>query len=84
MYHVSRCLRKLEGLSAAPDSTVADQVDAALNELEQAYRQPSEGIVALEAVLQEVWRNRKMRGPPIGHFIQASVERRQEVLARHA
>ena len=81
---MSRCLHKVDYLSAVPDSTVADRVDAALDELERAYRKPSERIVALETVLQEVCRNRRTGGTPLGRFVQVSVERRQEKLARSA
>ncbi len=81
MSYVSRCLRKVDSLSAAPGSTVAGQVDAALDELERAYRRPSERIVALETVLQEVSRDCRA-GSRLGHFLQASVDQRQERLAR--
>lgn len=84
MTPVRRCLHKVDHLSAVPDSTVADRVDAALDELEQAYRRPSERIVALETVLQEVCRDRRTGGTPLGRFVQVSVERRQARLARHA
>ncbi|WP_232629605.1 hypothetical protein [Methylobacterium sp. Leaf118] len=84
MTPVSRCLRKVDYLSAVPDSTAASRVDAALDELEQAYRRPSERIVALETVLQEVSRNRRTGSTPFGWFIRGSVERRQEKLARSA
>ncbi|GJE71824.1 hypothetical protein [Methylorubrum podarium] len=84
MTPVSRCLHTVDHLSAVPDSTVADRVDAVLDELERAYRKPSERIVALEAVLQEVSRNRRTGGTPFGRFVCRSVERRQERLARPA
>lgn len=84
MTPVSRCLHKVDHLSAVPDSTVADRVDAALDELEQAYRKPSERIVALETVLQEVSRNCRTGSTPFGRFVRVSVERRQEKLARSA
>lgn len=80
MPYVSRCLHKVDHLSAVPDSTVAHRVDAALDELEKAYRKPSERIVALEAVLQAVARDRRTGGTPFGRFVQLSVERRQERL----
>ncbi|QIJ76022.1 hypothetical protein [Methylorubrum aminovorans] len=84
MTPVRRCLHKVDHLSAVSDSTVASRVDAALDELEQAYRRPSERIVALEAVLQEVCRDYRTGGTPLGRFVQVSVERRQERLARRA
>jgi len=81
---VSRCLHKVDHLSTVADSTVAGQVDAALDELEQAYRKPSERVVALETVLQEVCRDHRTGGTLFGKFVQGSVERRQEKLARSA
>lgn len=83
MTPVSHCLHKVDHLSAVPDSTVAGRVDAALDELEQAYRKPGERIVALKSVLQEVCRDRRAGGTPVGRFVQMSVERRQERLAQH-
>ncbi|MGE7156020.1 hypothetical protein ACQKJ1_20040 [Methylorubrum rhodesianum] len=84
MTPVSRCLHKVGHLSAAPDSTVAGRIDAVLDELERAYRKPSERIVALEAVLQDICSNRRISGTPLGRFVQMSIERRQERLASHA
>ncbi|CAO4148017.1 hypothetical protein [Methylorubrum aminovorans] len=84
MTPVSRCLHKVDHLSAVPDSTVADRVDAALDELEGAYRKPSERIVALEAVLQEVCRNQRSGSTPFGRFVRVCVERRQVKLSRCA
>lgn len=84
MTPVSRCLHKVDHLSAVPDRTVVDRVNAALDELEEAYRKPCERIVALELVLQEVHHNRKIGGTPFGRFVRASVERRQVKLSRCA
>lgn len=84
MTPVSRCLHKVDHLSAVPDSTVAARVDAALDELERAYHKPSERIVALETVLQQVWRDRRTGGTAFGRFVKMSVERRQEKLSRSA
>ena len=81
---MSRCLHKADHLSAMPDSTVADRVNAALDELERAYRKPCERIVALEMVLQEVHHNRKIGGTPFGRFVRVNVERRQVKLSRCA
>ena len=78
---MSRCLHKVDHLSAVPDSTVADRINAALDELEGAYRKPCERIVALEMVLHEVSRDRRTGGTPLGRFVQMSVERRQKKLA---
>ncbi|CAO4146850.1 hypothetical protein LPLAFNJD_LOCUS2300 [Methylorubrum aminovorans] len=84
MTSVIRCLHKVDHLSAVPDSTVADRVDAALDELEGSYRKPCERILALEEVLQEVCRSRKTGGTPFGRFVRVSVERRQVKLSRTA
>ncbi|UYW29510.1 hypothetical protein OKC48_13700 [Methylorubrum extorquens] len=84
MTPVSRCLHKVDHLSAVPDSTVADGINAALDELEAAYRNTCERIVALEMVLQEVSRDRRTGGTPFGRFVRVSVERRQVKLSRCA
>ncbi|BAU91341.1 hypothetical protein MPPM_2736 [Methylorubrum populi] len=82
MTPVSRCLHKVDHLSAVPDSSVADRLDTALNELEGAYRKPSERVVALEAVLQEVSRDSRKSGTPFGRLVLRSLERRQSKIAR--
>lgn len=69
MTPVNRCLHKVNRLSAVPDSTVADGINAALDELEVAYRKPCKRIVALEMVLQEVSRDRRTGGTPFGRFV---------------
>ncbi|BAU94068.1 hypothetical protein ACQKJ1_26930 [Methylorubrum rhodesianum] len=84
MTPVSRCLHKVDHLSAVPDSTVAERINAALDELEGAYRKPCERIVALEMVLHEVRQNRRIGGTPFARFVHVSVERRQEKLSRCA
>lgn len=84
MSPVSRCLHKVDHLSAVPDSTVADCIDAALDELEGAYRKPCERIVALEMVLHEICHSRRISGTPFARFVRMSVERRQEKLSRYA
>ena len=82
MTPVSRCLHKVDHLSAVPDSSVADRLDSALNELESAYRRPSERIVALEAVLQEVCRDNQKSKTPFGRLVLSSLERRQNKIAQ--
>lgn len=82
MMPVSRCLHKVDHLSAVPDSSVADRLDTALNELEGAYRKPSERVVALEAVLQEVSRDSRKSGTPFGRLVLRSLERRQSKIAQ--
>jgi hypothetical protein len=77
MTPVSRCLHKVDHASAVTDSTVVAHVADALSELEAAYRSPSEKIVALEQILQEVDRTRRLGGSPFGRFLRVSVERRQ-------
>ncbi|EHP92749.1 hypothetical protein MetexDRAFT_2376 [Methylorubrum extorquens DSM 13060] len=81
---MSRCLHTVDHLSAVPDSTVADRINTALDELEGAYRKPCERIVALEMVLQEVRRNRGIGGTPFARFVRVIVERRQLKLSRCA
>lgn len=82
MTPVSRCLHEVDHLSAVPDSSVADRLDTALNELEGAYRKPSERVVALEAVLQEVSRDSRKSGTPFGRLVLRSLERRQSKIAQ--
>ncbi len=64
MRPVSRCLQKVDYLYAVPDSTAADKINAALDELDGAYREPCERIVALGTVLQEVRYDRRRGGAP--------------------
>ncbi|MEH3117761.1 MAG: hypothetical protein PGN25_09250 [Methylorubrum populi] len=84
MTPVSQCLRKIDHASAVADATVSERVLEALNELESAYRRPSERIVALEAVLQGFDRGRPAGGTPFGRFLRVSVERRQNKWSRRA
>ncbi|MCG5248933.1 hypothetical protein MCX33_23665 [Methylorubrum extorquens] len=81
MTPVSRCLHKVDHLSAVPDSSVAARLDSALTELESAYRKPSERIVALEAVLQEVCRDSRRSKTPFGRLVLRSLERRQSKIS---
>lgn len=67
-----------------PDSTVAERINAALDELEEAYRKPCERIVALEMILHEVRQNRRIGGSPFARYVRVSIERRQVKLSRSA
>ncbi|GLS46686.1 hypothetical protein [Methylobacterium brachythecii] len=82
MTPVARCLRKVDHASVVTDSTIVEQVGEALDELEAAYRRPSDKITALEEVLQAVSRRRTLETSPFGRFVYSSVERRQTSLAR--
>ncbi|MDV2987345.1 hypothetical protein [Methylorubrum podarium] len=84
MTPVIQCLRKVDHASAVADSTVSKRVLEALNELESAYRRPSERIVALEAVLQEFDRRGCLSGTPFGRLLRLTVERRQNKWSRCA
>ena len=84
MTPVSQCLRKVDHASTAADSAAGQRVLDALNELESAYRRPSERIVALEAVLHEFDRDGRGGGTPFGRLLRVTVERRQNKWARRA
>ncbi|MFC6392420.1 hypothetical protein [Methylorubrum zatmanii] len=77
MTPVSQCLRKVDHASAIADPTAVDHLCAALNELESAYRRPSERIIALEAILHEFMRSGRTDNTSFGRFLRISVERRQ-------
>lgn len=84
MTPVIQCLRKVDHASAVADSTVGQRVLEALDELESAYRRPSERIVALEAVLHEFDRPGRLNGTPFNRLLRVAVERRQNKWSRHA
>jgi len=84
MMPVRHCLRKVDHASAVADSAASTYIIEALNELESAYRRPSERIVALEAVLHEFDRDGRAGGTPFGRLLRLTVERRQNKWARRA
>lgn len=84
MTPVRQCLRKVDHASAIADSAAGTCILEALNELESAYRRPSERIVALEAILHEFDRDGRGGGTPFGRLLRVSVERRQNKWARRA
>ncbi|WP_455990859.1 hypothetical protein [Methylorubrum extorquens] len=84
MTPVRQCLRKVDHASAIADSAAGTCILEALNELERAYRRPSERIVALEAILHEFDRDGRGGGTPFGRLLRISVERRQNKWARRA
>ncbi|KQT49215.1 hypothetical protein ASG52_09615 [Methylobacterium sp. Leaf456] len=77
MTPVSLCLQHVDRLAAVPDGTVAARLDHALDELERAYRKPSERVVALEAVWQGIDRDPHRSLSALAHFVCAIVEHRQ-------
>ncbi|MFF8801680.1 MULTISPECIES: hypothetical protein [unclassified Methylobacterium] len=83
MTPVNQCLRKVGHVSAGVDPTTVKRVCEALDELERAYRRPSERIVALEAVLHDFGRYASVNDTPFRRFLRISVERRQNKWARH-
>ena len=82
MTPVCACLRKVDHASAAADTSILGGIAEALDELEAAYGRPSERIVALEEVLQNISRRESGNATPFGRFVRVSVERRQNRLAR--
>ncbi|AWI88915.1 hypothetical protein [Methylorubrum aminovorans] len=84
MQPVIQCLRKVDHAFTVADSTAGERVLEALNELESAYRRPSERIVALEAVLHEFDRRGRVDGTPFSRLLRLAVERRQNKWSRHA
>lgn len=82
MTPVIRCLSRIDRSTHAPDGPVAPQIAGMLDELESAYRRPSDRIVALEALLQEFRRTRQADGTRLERFLRLSVDRRQSRLAR--
>lgn len=79
-----QCLRKVDHASASADSAAGTCIVEALNELESAYRRPSERIVALEAVLHEFDRGGRVGETAFGRLLRINVERRQNKWARRA
>ncbi len=77
MTPVSLCLQQVDRLVAAPDGTLAARLDHALDELERAYRKPSERVVALEAVWQGIDRDPRRSLSVLARFVCTMVERRQ-------
>ncbi|AMB45277.1 hypothetical protein Y590_10200 [Methylobacterium sp. AMS5] len=84
MTPVRQCLRKVDHASAIADSAAGTCILEALNELESAYRHPSERIVALEAVLHGFVRDGRVGDTPFGRLLRVTVERRQNKWARRA
>ena len=84
MTPVSQCLRKVDHASAVADSSAGERVLKALDELESAYRRPSERIVALEAILHEFDRRGRVTGTPFSRLLRVAVERRQNKWSRYA
>jgi hypothetical protein len=84
MQPVTQCLRKVDHALSVSDSTAGERVLEALNELESAYRRPSERIVALEAVLHEFGRQGRVQDTPFSRLLRLAVERRQNKWSRHA
>lgn len=84
MTPVIQCLRKVDHASAVADSMAAERVLQALDELESAYRRPSERIVALEAVLHEFDRAGRVNDTPFSRLLRLTVERRQNKWSRYA
>lgn len=84
MQPVKQCLIKVGHASAGVDPTAAQRVSEALDELERAYRRPSERIVALEAVLHHVGRDARTDGTAFVRFLRIAVERRQNRWSRRA
>lgn len=84
MTPVSHCLRKVDHASATAGASAGERVIEALDELESAYRRPSERIVALEAVLHGFDRGGRAGGTSFGRLLRLSVERRQNKWSRRA
>lgn len=72
------CLRKVSEAAHITDTTVIGKVADALDELEAAYRHPSDRIIALERVFSEFTRRRpSVHQTPNARLIRLSIERRQ-------
>ncbi len=84
MSPVHRCLQEVSHLSAVTDSTVAERFEAALDELEAAYEQPKERILACDAVLRQLRRIGLTEDAPFGRFIRARIASRQHTLRKYA
>ncbi|MFG5120041.1 hypothetical protein [Methylorubrum sp. POS3] len=77
MTPVNRCLRKVHHLSAMAEDALVDRLGLALDELERAYRKPSERVVALEAVLHGVERDPRRHVQTFADFVCTLIESRQ-------
>ena len=74
---VERCRRTLDFLRPVTDTTVAQKVPAALDELEAAYNRPADRAAALRRVLQGI--RAESPGPdqtPFRRFLTVLIERR--------
>lgn len=77
MTPVSRCLHQVDHLCTVPDGAVADRLGTALDELESAYRKPSERVVALEAVWQGIARDPRRSLTAFAQGVCTMIEYRQ-------
>ncbi|MBX9931269.1 MAG: hypothetical protein K2Y56_06990 [Methylobacterium sp.] len=75
---VERCRHTLDFLAAVRDTSVADRVSTALNELEAAYPNHERRTAALSLLLEQV-RSESPSRPltPFRRFLIALIERRQ-------
>ncbi|AWN40760.1 hypothetical protein DK389_09765 [Methylobacterium durans] len=82
MTPATRCSRTIEHLSALTTSDVAHRVVQALDELEDAYPDRSDRVIAMEDVLQTFVRSRagKERKAPFARFVYVTINRRLSVV----
>lgn len=80
---IRTCLHRMEHAAHITDSSVVQQVGAALDELEDAYTHPNERTIALETVLQDSSKRRAhVCGTPFYRFLRTCIERRKVRVAR--
>ena len=79
------CIRRIEEVGTLTDSTVVGLVEGALDQLEAAYRQPGDRLIALEAVHSAfTTRRRRTIAVPFGRFVAKVVDQRQNALINQA
>ena len=74
---VERCRRALNYLEPVTDTTVAQRVPAALDELEAGYTRPADRSAALRSVLRQTRaRTAGSHQAPFHRFLAAMIEQR--------
>lgn len=75
--HVERCRRALSFLEPVTDTTVAQGVPGALDELEAGYSRPTDRSKALRVVRQKICSETARMSPtPFQRFLMALIEQR--------
>lgn len=79
------CIRQIDRALVSTQSTVVEDVTAALDTLEATFSKNRDKVLALESVIHTLARRRRaLRATPVSLFIATIIDKRQDKFLREA